>query len=111
MNQQQSSNTDGLSVADSLRQIAAWLDEHPEQQVKWGIVRLNATDRADLEALAAAFGDEATEAVKHGMDVRISREFGDVEVFAEVPLSKLGVVTVPAPVYEPILSEREEQAA
>ncbi|MGH2875329.1 MAG: hypothetical protein ACRDLV_03645 [Solirubrobacteraceae bacterium] len=102
------STTDSTAtVADTLREIAAWLDTHLELESECGHVWVRARGRADLEVLAAALGDRATERCD-GNSVRIEGRFGgdrpsnSVTVSGNVLLSQLGAQT-PAPVYEPIL--------
>lgn len=106
MSTTQSSPTTDTTAADSLREVADWLDQHPGQRVRWGFIRMAADDRAAMEALGAALGALATEKVAHG-DVYIGRQFGEIEVYAELDLRKVGWTEPLTPTYPPILATRE----
>jgi hypothetical protein len=97
------SNTD-ISIADSLRMAAEFFDEHPEVKVQHAFVRTVATDRGDLERLAAALRDRATERLNYiGTEVEIVGCFGVVRVVGGVPVAKLANAPV-VPEYTPIIN-------
>jgi hypothetical protein len=105
-------NTDtstSLTVADSLRQVAAWLDEHPEIEVRHSFVSVATYERKHLEVLAAALGDRAQERETYGgRDIEIrgefggGSEFGGTQVYGAVPIAKIAGTPV-KPSYRPIL--------
>lgn len=103
----------GLTIADGLREAADWLDSHPELETTYAFVSIQATGRADLEALAAALGDRATERVGYVDTVEISGRFGTdnpyggVNVCASLPVKVLAGEPV-KPKYTPILRDRGE---
>jgi hypothetical protein len=103
-------STGTLTIADSLRQVADWFDQHPEITVQHSFVKVNASERQDLETLAAALGDRAIERVlSYGSsDVEIRGDFDGTEVYAHVPLAKLAGAPV-EPTYQPILPPEEWQ--
>jgi hypothetical protein len=102
--------TDTLTVADSLRQVADWLDEHPEIAVRHSFVSIATYEREHLEVLAAALGDRAREREVYGPDVEIrgtfgsGSEFGGTQVYGSVPIAKLTGAPV-KPEYRPILAD------
>jgi len=84
------------TIAQGLREVADWLEAHPEIAPRWAFVSVEATEREHLETLAAGLGDLATESVS-GQTVEIRGKFaGGVDVFGTLPLSKLARVPVPA---------------
>ena len=95
-------------VADALREIAAWLEAHPELYRARALVTFHPYGdecRPVLTALAQALGYRATERVERGERVVIEGEFGErVRVIGDASLRYLGVlVEPPAPAYEPII--------
>lgn len=103
MNTAQNSPDRTQTIADGLREVATFLDAHPDVSPQHAFVKLAATNRADLERIAAAFGDYAAERVSYG-DVVIEGKFaGGVTAYAGVRVEKLAGAPV-KPEYEPILS-------
>lgn len=103
-------STGTLTVAQSLRDVADWLDAHPEIAATHAFVPVRAATREDLETLARALGDRAAERMAYGDDVEIEGVFGGtpdrydgVRVYGQVPVAKLAGAPVP-PKYRPILS-------
>jgi hypothetical protein len=95
------------TVADGLRAVADWLDEHPEVSPRYAFVHVNASEREHLEALADALGDRATEREAYGPNIEIAGEFpGGVRVWGDVPLERLASEPV-KPKYDPILKPAE----
>ncbi|HET6867721.1 MAG TPA: helix-turn-helix transcriptional regulator [Solirubrobacteraceae bacterium] len=96
----------GQSVADGLREVADWLEEHPEiPAVQFAFVRVGAKTREDLERLAAAL-DNPSEREAYGPAVEIEGRFtGDVRVYGQVDMAKLAGVPV-KPAYTPILPQQ-----
>lgn len=111
----QSEVSAGPTVAQSLREVADWLDLHPEMGVQHAFVSVTATEREHLEALAAALGDRAQENETYGPGVEIRGEFGGgaafggVQVYGSVPLAKLADAPV-KPKYRSILPPADESA-
>jgi hypothetical protein len=98
-------------LARGLREVADWLSEHPELPKFHGFVNVSVWGekaRDDLTAVAAALGNRASESVDHYGDVRISADFGPVDVRASASPRYLGGVEVPKPrpAYEPIIEPR-----
>lgn len=88
----------------ALRELADWLEQHPGETVMFGVMRLHAEHRDDLERIAEAFGESATEAIGYGgTDVVIAREFGLMKVNASLPLRHLQPEAPPAPEYDRII--------
>lgn len=103
------------SLADTLREVADWLDAHPEVAASNAHVWVRATERGDLEALARALGDRASEKASD-RSVEIDGTFGaeksweGVSVGGSLPIEKL-VDAPPVPQYEPIIPPKAEPAA
>ena len=84
-------------VANDLRRVADWLDEHPElPDVKWAHVAVRDTysldgsnARKELATVAAALGPWAVEQLKQDR-VTISCKFGSVSVEANALVTDLG---------------------
>jgi hypothetical protein len=97
------------TIAAGLREVADWLDAHPELkrlEMSFALVKLDAKERDDLALLARALGDRATEKLVYGDEVRIGATFdGDVDVYAAVPVKKLNPTVPVVPKYRPILSK------
>jgi hypothetical protein len=103
----------GLTVADGLREVAAWLDRHPEVTPDHAFVSMIARSRGDLETLADALGGRAEErALDYGNPVvEIRGRFasngdtlGGVQVYGQVPIKTLAGTPV-QPKYEPIIKD------
>lgn len=86
------------SRADALRQVADWLDEHPELGRAFARVGITAAERGDLERLAAALGDGAKEH-DTSTHVHIEGDVAGVGIYALLPIAKL----TGRPEYQPIL--------
>ena len=108
----ESTTTHNLDVAQGLREVAEFLEAHPElPAVEWAIVQVRyhvgakSPARETLTALAEALGQRATESARRD-EVSIDGRFaGDVRVTASANVSDLaGIPPVPVRVeYEPIL--------
>lgn len=104
--------TGTLSVADALRQVADWLDEHPEITPQHAFLKMHADSREDLEVFAAALGDRAQEVERRYGNpiVEISGCFGGedgMRVYADLPVAELAGAPVVMQ-YEPILPKRDD---
>lgn len=103
--------TEPTTVADTMREVADWLDAHPEITARRAFVPIEASSREDLEALAAALGDRARERLDSISGVEIdgrfgidSDAFGQVRVFGQVSVHVLADEPV-KPQYRPILPD------
>lgn len=99
-------NGPNLDVAQDLRDVAEWLEQHPElPKVSWAAIRLRqalADDaRAALTAVAEALGDRAAERFEYD-EVRIVGAFGRVTVTAAASPGALGGVKSTIK-YDPII--------
>lgn len=94
------------TLPETLREVAAWLEAHPEVKVTYAFVPVDALERADLERLATDLGDRATERLGYGDMVTIEGHFGDphggVRVYGNVLVKHLTVELAP-PKYRPII--------
>jgi hypothetical protein len=91
------------TTIEGLREVAAWLEQHPElpaahyAAVSFRSAYAAANAREDLTALAVALGDRANESVYNG-EATISARFADtVRVSATAKVADLG----PEPASEP----------
>lgn len=102
-----------LELAQSLRDIAHWVEMHAGDLPELWLGHLNfgnpykrnAEARAHLATFASALGDRATERLHHDV-VEIRAEFGPVAVVAGAKVDDLRDAPPPAPTYEPILGAR-----
>ncbi len=102
-------------VAAGLRDLAAFLDSHPElPAARWASVSLRAVNdrqpaRETLELVARALGGRAAERRTYGGDVEIVGKFGPCALKASASVAELRLPE-PAPLeYEPIIEPDREQ--
>lgn len=101
-------NQPNVEVVEGLRQIADWLEAHPElPRARWATVSLRAVDdgqpaRRTLHQVAGALGLRAIERRTLDGDVDISGRFGPVRVRATAALGELCRFEED---YEPILDD------
>lgn len=90
----------------ALREVADWLEAHPEIEPAAGLISVYAwgsESREILTRLATALGHKANERTEGGR-VYIEGHFGDhFRILGSAPVDALGGEAPPTPSYEPII--------
>jgi hypothetical protein len=98
-----------LEVAAGLRNLAAFLEDHPElPSARWASVSLRAVRdgqpaRQTLELIADALGEAASERRILGGDVEIFGDFGPCRLRASASVQELADLPPDQMPYEPII--------